>query len=82
VGAPQPRLSDISASPTEIKRGASVKVCFKVENARSVKASPGKLDRRTNCLVDRPRKTTTYRITALGQDREEDSGTVTVKVAR
>jgi hypothetical protein len=82
VGAPPPRLSNISATPTGIKRGAAVKVCFKVENAKSVKVSPGKLDRRTNCLVDRPKKTTTYRITALGQDREEDSGTVTVQVAR
>jgi len=82
VGPPPPRLSDLKASSTSIKRGAAVKVCFKVENAQSVKASPGKLDPKTNCLVDRPRKTTTYRITALGSDREEDTGTVTVKVAR
>lgn len=80
VGAPPPLLSDLSASSTEVKRGARVKVCFKVENAKSVKARPGKLDRRANCLIDYPRKTTTYRITALGPDREEDSGTVTVKV--
>jgi hypothetical protein len=82
VGAPPPRLSDLSASSTQVRRGAPVRVCFKVENAKSVKAKPGKLDRRTNCLMDYPRKTTTYRITALGPDREEDSGTVTVKVDR
>jgi hypothetical protein len=81
VGAPPPRVSDLSARPTRVKRGAPVKVCFKVENAQSVKATPGRLDRRTNCLLDYPRKTTTYKITALGPDRGEDSGTVTVQVA-
>jgi hypothetical protein len=75
-------LSNLVASRTQVKRGAQVKVCFKVENAKSLKAKPGRLDRKTNCLTDYPRKTTTYRITAQGADREEDSGTVTVKVAR
>ena len=46
VGPPPPRLSDLAASSTQIKPGASVKVCFKVENAKSVKATPGKLDRK------------------------------------
>jgi hypothetical protein len=82
VGPPLPRLSDLVASSTEVKRGASVEVCFKVENAKTVRARPGKLNRRTNCLVDFPRKTTTYTVTALGPDSEEDHGTVTVKVVR
>jgi hypothetical protein len=82
VGPPPPRLSNLSAKPTHVKRGARVKVCFKVDNAQSVKAKPGKLDRKSNCVIDYPRKTTTYRITALGPDRQEDSGTVTVKVGR
>jgi hypothetical protein len=82
VLAPLPRLSDLIASSTEVKRGAQVKVCFKVENAKSVRARPGKLDRGTNCLIDYPRKTTTYKIDAFGPDREEDHGIVTVKVVR
>jgi hypothetical protein len=82
VGPALPQLSDLIASSTEVKRGASVKICFKVENARAVRAKPGKLDRRTNCLIDYPRKTTTYKISALGPDRAEDDGTVTVKVVR
>jgi hypothetical protein len=82
VGPPLPRLSDLVASSTEVKRGAAVKICFKVENARTVRARPGKLDRKANCLTDNPRKTTTYKISALGPDREEDDGTVTVKVVR
>jgi hypothetical protein len=80
VGNPPPRLADLSANPIEVKRGGQVRICFKVENAKSVKASKGKLDLKTNCLTDRPRKTTTYKITAQGADREEDTGTVTVKV--
>jgi len=80
VGAPQPRVSDLAASSTRVKPGTAVKVCFKVQNAKSVRVKPGKLNRQTNCLIDFPRKTTTYKITALGNDREEDSGTVTVRV--
>jgi hypothetical protein len=82
VGPPAPRLSDLKASSTRVRRGAQVKVCFKVQNAKSVDGKPGKLNRKTNCLVDYPRKTTTYRITAHGGDKEVDSGTVTVNVAR
>jgi hypothetical protein len=80
VGNPAPRVSDLSATPTEIRRGSKVEVCFKVENASKVKVSQGRFDARTNCLTDSPRKTTTYKITALGTNREEDTGTVTVKV--
>jgi hypothetical protein len=80
AGAPPPRLYDLRADSIDVRRGALVKVCFKVENAQKVKATPGKLDARTNCISDKPRKTTTYKITALGGDKEMDSGTVTVKV--
>jgi hypothetical protein len=80
VGNPAPRVSDLSATPTVVKRGSQVQVCFKVENARSVKVSRGKFDSKANCLTDKPQKTTTYKIVALGPDREEDTGTVTVKV--
>lgn len=80
VGNPPPRLSDLLATPTEVKSGGQVVVCFKAENARDVKASKGKLTPGKNCLTDRPRKTTAYKITVFGADREEDSGTVTVTV--
>jgi hypothetical protein len=82
VGPPQPRISDLVAKPTSVKRGRPVKVCFKVQNAKSVTVKPGKLDRRTNCLVDYPKKTTTYQVTAQGGDNERDTGTVTVNVLR
>jgi hypothetical protein len=80
VGPAPPRVSDLIARPTDVRRGGLVKVCFKVQHATSVKVSSGKLDRKTNCLTDHPKKTTTYRISALGANREQDTGTVTVKV--
>ncbi len=82
VGPPQPRVADLTARPLAVKRGRPVKVCFKLQNAKSVSAKPGKLDRRTNCLTDYPKKTTTYQIVAKGDDHEQDTGTVTVSVLR
>jgi hypothetical protein len=80
VGAAPPRLFDLSVNATQVKPGEKVTVCFKVENVREVKASPGKLDKGVNCIFDNPKKTTTYKIVAYGGDRQEDSGSVTVKV--
>ena len=80
VGAAPPRLYDLSVNATQVHAGERVMVCFKVANVKEVKASPGKLDRRVNCVMDNPKKTTTYRIVAYGGDQQEDSGTVTVQV--
>jgi hypothetical protein len=82
VGPPQPRVADLTARPMSVKRGRQVTVCFKLENAKSVSAKPGKLDHKTNCLVDYPKKTTTYHVIAKGDDHEQDTGTVTVSVLR
>ncbi|MDE3196733.1 MAG: hypothetical protein KGN84_10340 [Acidobacteriota bacterium] len=80
VGAPPPRLYDLSVNKIEVAAGEQVTVCFKLENVKEVKASPGRLDRQYNCIFDNPKKTTTYRIEAIGGDGQEDSGSVTVKV--
>jgi hypothetical protein len=80
VGAPAPRIYDLSVNATQVRAGDPVVVCFKAENAKSLRAGPGHLDRDRNCLTDNPRKTTTYQIVALGGDNEQDSGTVTVHV--
>ena len=82
VGPPQPHVASLTARPLSVKRGKPVRVCFKLENAKSVSAKPGKLDRRTNCLTDYPKKTTTYQVIARGDDHEQDTGTVTVSVIR
>ncbi|MDP9171650.1 MAG: hypothetical protein M3N54_13620 [Acidobacteriota bacterium] len=80
VGAPPPRLYDLWVNSVDVRRGSEVKICFKVDNVKSVKVSPGKLDGTGRCMTDRPSKTTTYKIVAMGGDREIDNGTVTVKV--
>lgn len=78
--APPPRLFDLWVNKIQVQKGEDVRVCFKVENTKTVKASPGRLDTSVNCIFDKPTKTTTYKITALGGDNEEDSGAVTVTV--
>jgi hypothetical protein len=80
VGPAPPRIYDLSASSALIRRGEKVVVCFKVADATSVKAEPGRFDKRVNCITDNPKKTTTYKITALGDGNQMDSGTVTVQV--
>lgn len=80
IGAAAPRLYDLSVTSTSVKAGDPVVVCFKADNARTIKAGPGHLDRDRNCLSDNPRHTTTYKIVALGGDNEQDSGAVTVHV--
>jgi hypothetical protein len=80
VGGEPPRLYDLQVNSLDVHPGDLVRVCFKTENATTVKASPGKLAKGLNCLNDNPRKTTTYRIVAYGSDRQEDTGSVTVKV--
>jgi hypothetical protein len=80
VGAPPPRLYDLWVNSIDVGKGEEVRVCFKLENVTKVRVGPGKLDAATNCLTDRPSKTTVYKITALGGDNQMDSGTVTVKV--
>ena len=78
-GAP-PRIYDLSVSAQEVHPGQLVRVCFKLQNTTKVKAGPGKFAPGINCLNDNPRKTTTYKIVAYGDDRQEDTGTVTVQV--
>jgi hypothetical protein len=75
-----PGFSANWAEMPEVLPGAPVVVCFKTENTRSIKASPGRLDPDRNCLIDNPSKTTVYRIMALGRGNQMDSGTVTVRV--
>ncbi len=77
---PAPRVFDLWASSLSIHPGEEVKVCFKVENAQSITAGPGNFSTETNCITDRPKKSTTYTLTAFGADNQEDSGTIPVTV--
>lgn len=80
VGAAPPRIYDLTVTADQVHPGQLVAVCFKVENTTSVKASPGHFDPSRNCITDQPTKTTTYKVFALGGDRQIDTGSVTVKV--
>jgi hypothetical protein len=80
AGAAPPRLYDLSVNSALVNPGEQIFVCFKAENAKSVKAGPGLFDKERNCISDKPTKTTVYRMTAYGEARQMDSATVTVKV--
>jgi hypothetical protein len=80
VGSAPPRVYDLSVNSVLVHPGEQIVVCFKVENAVKVKAGPGHFDAERNCVADKPRKTTVYKISALGGDNQIDTGTVTVKV--
>ena len=80
VGAAPPRLYDLWVNSLEVKAGQPIQVCFKTENTSKVTVNTGKLDRVKNCVNDNPMKTTTYKITAVGESNEVDTGHVTVKV--
>jgi len=80
VGSAPPRLYDLSVNSALVHSGEQVVVCFKVENVTRIKAGPGHFDKDVNCITDKPAKTTTYKITAYGGDKQMDSGNVTVKV--
>jgi hypothetical protein len=80
AGAAPPRLYDLSVNSAQVHPGEQIVVCFKVENTKSVKAGPGHFDAGRNCISDKPKKTTVYKITAFGGDNQIDTGTVTVKV--
>lgn len=80
VGAAPPRVYDLSVNSVKVHPGEQIVVCFKVENAVKIKAGPGDFDAARNCIADKPRKTTVYKISALGGDRQIDTGTVTVNV--
>jgi hypothetical protein len=80
VGPAPPRIYDVTSTATSVRKGEVVVVCFMVENATSVKAEPGRFDAKKNCITDRPVKTTDYRISALGGDRQIDNASVTVHV--
>jgi hypothetical protein len=82
VGPAAPRVADLRANPEKVKRGQEVQVCFQATGYQSLRVHPGKLNADNTCLTDRPRGTTTYTVTALGANREEDSGTVKVTVLR
>jgi hypothetical protein len=84
VGGAKPRMYDISINSKAVKPGQQVSFCFKASNARSVSGAPGKFLMKGNpqrdCLIDAPRKTTTYEIAVSNEEGLTDSASITVEV--
>jgi hypothetical protein len=79
-----PRLYDLSINKTAVASGEQVSFCFKASNTAKVTGSPGEFLRKGNpnsdCLMDKPTRTTTYTITAIGPDGQTDSASQAVTV--
>ena len=81
---PRVRIVNVNISAAEANPGDAVSICYKVENAQSVTVEPvhfRAVNNRDGCVVDQPRKTTTYVVRATGADGNTDIERVTIKVA-
>jgi len=77
------RILNVNISAAEVKAGDAVSICYKVENAQGVGIDPigfrgGK--ERDGCVIDQPRKTTTYVVHATGASGDSDQEKVTIRV--
>jgi hypothetical protein len=77
------RILNVNISAAEVKAGDAVSICYKVENAQGVGIDPigfraGK--ERDGCVIDQPRRTTTYVVRATGAAGESDEERVTIRV--
>jgi len=84
ITGPLPAFLDLSISSKEVAPGDPINFCFKAKNAVKVTGGPGRFLSggvpAGDCLVDRPRKTTTYTLKIEGSTGETDEDSVTVKV--
>jgi len=84
VGDPLPKFTDLSISDQEVSPGEVIAFCFKANNAVNVQGRPGYFrgggSPRSDCLVDTPRQTTSYRITIKNASGQADHANITVKV--
>jgi len=85
VTGPRPKFDDISISAKEVKPGQQIQFCFKATNAVSVRGSPGRFlsgagSPKADCLIDHPRKTTSYKLTIVGEGGQTDEANITVEV--
>lgn len=82
AAVPRVHIIDVTVSTLTAKPGQPVSICYQVENAESVRITPGDVHAgsdRKGCTMVQPQRTTTYTISARGggaEDREQ----VTIKV--
>ncbi len=81
---PKVKLVEVSINKLDFAPGEKATVCYKARNAVGVTIKPGvwiephRLD--LGCVWDRPRRSTTYVVTATGARGDTDSERVTARV--
>lgn len=84
VGPASVKIVEVSVNALTVKPGESFPFCVRAINAVSWKLSAGSWraapDSKGGCVVDYPKRTTTYVITAVGALGETDTERVTVTV--
>jgi len=78
IGSALPKIIEVVVNSLSIHPGEEVRVCYQVKNAKSVKIEPGTPEHA--CVVDKPKKTTTYTVTASNAEGATDTERVTVTV--
>jgi hypothetical protein len=84
TGGTRVSIKEIWVNSLAVKAGEKVQVCVTAPGAVTFEANPGTPipDRSPakGCIEDRPRQTTTYRVSVAGSAGDTDEGEVTVKV--
>ncbi len=83
LGPPHVKILNVTVSSLSVKSGDAVSVCYDVHFARSVTITPVSYHGGASnhgCVMDQPRKTTTYVVSAVGPSGDKDEQPVTVKV--
>jgi hypothetical protein len=84
----EPKITQLYASEAAVARGEKSKICYGVENAKSVSISPGAdggarqelLPALAQCVEVQPAGTTTYTLTAEGADGKHVSQEVKIGI--
>ncbi len=83
LGGKELAIQTFYATPSEIRRGQSVQLCYGVANAKSVKLEPQSnpvWPSYSRCVNDSPAKTTTYTLTIANAAGNTKSQSLTVQV--
>jgi len=82
VGPPHVKIVEVQFTTLNLKRGDTLGICYVAQNAQKVEITPvgykgasGK-----HCTTDRPVRTTTYTVTAIGPAGDRDKEQATVQV--
>ncbi len=84
AGAQRLKFLDVAISSSKVKAGELVSFCFQAQGAAGVSGGPGRFQKgglpAGDCLIDQPRKTTTYQLTIRSASGQTDTERIAVKV--